>query len=114
MEQDWRREMAREEESEEGEIKKRWKTKRKQEYKKKKKRTKKEIGEKGKYIKYIKWYELNMTGEIGQGWRLLETEEEEEGQMNRDNVRRLVKRKQRRNGRLKEKCLQREQKDSII
>lgn len=55
-----------------------------------------------------------MTGEIGQGWRLLETEEEEEGQMNRDNVRRLVKRKQRRNGRLKVKCLQREQKDSII
>lgn len=35
-----------------------------------------------------------MTGEIGQGWRLLETEEEEEGQMNRDNVRRLVKRKE--------------------
>lgn len=69
---------------------------------------KKEIGEKGTKSRgksdvvhettimksYIKWYELNMTGEIGQGWRLLETEEEEGGQMNRDNVRRLVKRKE--------------------
>lgn len=44
-----------------------------------------------------------------QRWRWLQTEkQEEEGKLNRDIVRRLVKRKQKRNGRLKENCVYRQ------